>query len=321
LKREFVFEDAPTPSCHAATISQTADGSLLAAWFGGTREGNEDVAIWSSRRESSGWSAPERVAVADSVPCWNPVLHTTRTGATLLFYKAGPSPQTWTGVLKRSSDGGRSWSQAQPLPAGVLGPIKNKPLELDGGTLVCGSSVESWRAWSCWVERTGDEGATWTKHGPIALPGHPHGIIQPAVFGRAAEGVAMLCRARRTARMVRATSCDGGVSWTPPELIDLPQNNSGLDAVMTRDGAVVLVYNHTTSGRTPLNVAVSRDMGRSWTPGPVLESEPGEYSYPSVIESSDGTIHIVYTWQRQRISHVSMDPDALPFTASARPAR
>jgi predicted neuraminidase len=93
-------------------------------------------------------------------------------------------------------------------------------------------------------------------------------------------------------------------------LIDLPNPNSGTDAVTLRDGRHLLVYNHTAKGRSPLNVAVSTD-GDTWQAALVLENEPGEYSYPAVIQTADGLVHAVYTWKRQRIKHVVIDPAKL----------
>lgn len=312
MHQEFVFDQASTPSCHAVTLADCGPRGLAVAWFGGKEEGAKDVAIWFSRREGARWSAPRKVAVAPDVPCWNPVLHRSRGGELLLFYKAGPSPETWTGFLQRSRDGGDTWSMPEQLPAGILGPIKNKPFELADGTLVCGSSVESYRAWGCWVERTSDSGITWSKHGPINLPDHLYGSIQPTIFGTPDGRLAMLCRTRDVHRIVRATSNDGGRTWTPLAETELPQNNSGLDATRLTDGRVVLIYNHTAAGRTPLNIGVSGDLGVTWTPGPVLEAEPGEYSYPAVIQGSDGTVHIAYTWNRKRIRYARLRPDELP---------
>jgi predicted neuraminidase len=313
IASEFIYgEEAAIPSCHAASLAETGDGVLVAAWFGGTREGAGDVSIWLSRRVSGSWTAPVCAARDTEVPCWNPVLHPMRSGPLLLFYRVGPSPLAWTSMLRRSDDGGDTWSEPQQLPAGILGPIKNKPLELDDGTLVCGSSTESYRAWGCWVDRTPDGGHTWTKHGPINLPGHLYGIIQPAVFGAGDRSLAMLCRSRGVGRMARASSEDGGCTWTQASLIDLPQNNSGLDAVRLQDGRVLLIYNHATSERTPLNLAVSGDMGLTWRPGPVLESDPGEYSYPAIIQAREGTIHLAYTWNRRRIRYANLTPEDLP---------
>lgn len=312
MQHEFIFDQGPTPSCHAVTLADCGSLGIVAAWFGGKEEGANDVAIWSSRRSGDRWSTPRKIAAAPDVPCWNPVLHRTGGEGLLLFYKAGPSPQTWTGFLQRSADGGDTWSMPEQLPAGILGPIKNKPFALSDGTLVCGTSVESYRAWGCWVERTPDQGRTWTKHGPINLPGHLYGSIQPTVFGTPDGKLAMLCRTRDVHRIVRATSNDGGHTWTPLAETDLPQNNSGLDAVRLADGRVVLVYNHTASGRSPLNLGVSGDLGATWTAGPVLESDPGEYSYPAVIEGTDGKIHLAYTWNRKRIRYASLAPTELP---------
>ena len=96
-------------------------------------------------------------------------------------------------------------------------------------------------------------------------------------------------------------------------LAALPNPNSGIDAVTLRDGRQLIVYNHANRGRSPLNVALSLD-GKTWQAALVLESEPGEYSYPAVIQSADGLVHITYTWKRQRIKHVIVDPSALTDT-------
>jgi predicted neuraminidase len=310
IRQEFIYQTAPLPSCHASTLAVTKEGDVVAAWFGGRQEGAPDVGIWFARRGVDAWTAPVKVASGMGVPCWNPVLHQTAAGALLLFYKVGPSPMTWSGAVLSSLDGGRNWSAPELLPAGVLGPIKNKPVELRDGTLVCGSSVESHQLWGCWVERTPDHGRTWTKHGPINVPGHYHGAIQPAVFGQGQE-LAMVCRTRGLHRLVRAASRDGGRSWSPLAPVDLPQNNSGVDAVRLRDGRVLLIYNHATDARTPLNLAVSKDMGRTWTAGAVLESAPGEYSYPAIIQAPDGRIHFTYTWRRERIRYGTVEPGDL----------
>ena len=83
---------------------------------------------------------------------------------------------------------------------------------------------------------------------------------------------------------------------------------------MLSDGRALVVYNHTERGRSPLNVAVSRD-GLQWQAALVLEDQPGEYSYPAVIQSSDGRVHATYTWKRQRIKHVVIDPAKLQSRA------
>jgi predicted neuraminidase len=95
----------------------------------------------------------------------------------------------------------------------------------------------------------------------------------------------------------------------------LPNPNSGIDGVTLSDGRHLLVYNHTKGGRTPLNIAVSKD-GKNWRPAVTLETEPGEYSYPAVIQAADGKVHVTYTWKRRRVRHVVVDASHQAFRVS-----
>ncbi len=317
LSAEFIFESAPFASAHASTIVETKAG-LVAAWFGGTREGADDVGIWLSRRLNGRWTAP--IEVANSLqpngtrhPCWNPVLFDVPGKGSLLFYKVGPSPRTWWGVVRSSSDSGATWSDARRLPDGILGPIKNKPVRLADGAIVSGSSTESpdpGNAWRVHFERSIDGGATWTATPPVAsAEGAPIDAIQPAILLHP-NGRLQAVGRTRSGRIFQTSSGDGGRTWTPMTLLRLPNPNAGIDAVTLRDGRHLLVHNHTPKGRTPLNVSVSMD-GTTWESPLVLEDEPGEYSYPAVIQTSDGLVHITYTWRRTRIKHVVIDPASL----------
>jgi predicted neuraminidase len=310
---EFVFETVPFASAHASTIVDTKDG-LVTAWFGGTREGAADVGIWLSRHVKGAWTPPIEVATgvqADGTrhPCWNPVLFDVPGAGLMLFYKVGPSPQTWWGMVRTSRDNGRTWSDARRLPDGILGPIKNKPVRLPDGTLVAGSSTESPErpsAWRVHFERSTDAGQTWTSVVPAAATsGTPIDAIQPSILIHPGGKLQAVGRSR-AGRVFETWSSDAGRTWTPIALTALPNPNAGIDAVTLRDGRHLVVYNHTPQGRSPLNVAISRD-GKVWDAALVLESEPGEYSYPAVIQSADGHVHITYTWKRQRVKHVEID--------------
>ncbi len=312
VKSEFIYERAPFPSCHATTIVEPTDGGLVAAWFGGTKEGHEDVGIWSSRFVDGTWTAPTEVANGAQTdgtrfPCWNPVLFQPKTGSLLLFYKVGPSPSKWWGMLRRSPDGGKSWSEARRLPDGILGPIKNKPVQLANGDILSPTSSEH-EGWRVHFERSGDNGATWSKSDAVN-DGRTIGAIQPSVLFLGGEKLLALGRTKQ-AHIFKIASTDSGKSWGEMSLTDLPNPNSGTDAVTLRDGRHLLVYNHTAKGRTPLNLAVSRD-GVKWEAALKLESEPGEYSYPAIIQTRDGLVHITYTWKRQRVRHVVIDPAKL----------
>jgi predicted neuraminidase len=311
VKSEFIYETAPFPQCHASTIALT-DAGLVAAWFGGTREKHPDVGIWLSRHDGKTWSKPEEVAngVQDATtryPCWNPVLFQMPRGDLLLFYKVGPSPSTWWGMLIRSSDSGRSWSKPEKLPETIAGPIKNKPVLLADGRLLCGSSTED-HGWRVHMEWTADAGKTWERTGALC-DGVSQGAIQPTIL-QVGKRLEILCRNRTAGPLWQSWSDDGGRTWKKFELTEIPHPGSGIDGVTLADGRQLLVYNHTLRGRTPLNVAVSRD-GKTWEAALVLEKEPGEYSYPAAIQTPDGLVHITYTWKRQRVKHVTVDPAKL----------
>jgi predicted neuraminidase len=310
VAREFIYETAPFPSCHASTIAETPSG-LVAAWFGGTAEKNPDVGIWVSRKEKAGWTAPLEVAngvQADGTrqPCWNPVLHRTADGL-LLFYKVGPNPREWWGMLKASTDDGKTWSMPRRLPAGMLGPIKNKPVELPNGDLILPSSTED-DGWKIHLERFSGELETMRKIGPLN-DGKEFGVIQPTVLIWPGNRVQLLCRSRQK-KIVECWAANTGEGWSPLAATELSNPNSGIDAVMLKDGRALLVYNPTETGRTPLAVAVSAD-GKKWNKVLTLEESPGEYSYPSVIQAADGTVHVVYTWKREKIRHVAIAPARL----------
>ena len=317
---EFIYEKASFPESHASTIAETP-GGLVSAFFGGTKERNPDVGIWVSRLESGKWTAPVEVAngiVNDTLryACWNPVLYQVPNGELLLFYKVGPNVPGWKGFLITSKDNGKTWSKPAALQEGFLGPIKNKPVLLANGELWCPSSTEGKDGWRVHFEVTSDFGKTWRKVGPIN-DGKSINAIQPSILIHANGDLQVLCRSKNRA-IVESWSQDGGKTWSEVKASNLPNNNSGTDAVTLKDGRHLLVYNHVLppgneakGPRTPLNVAISKD-GKNWDAALILEDSPiSQYSYPSVIQSADGMVHIVYTWRRERIKYVKIDPSKL----------
>jgi predicted neuraminidase len=272
------------------------------------------VGIWLSRRNAAeSWTLPVEVAnglQADGkrYPCWNPVLFQYPGGDLVLFYKVGPSPQEWWGMAMKSLDRGMSWSEPVQLPGRVIGPVKNKPVLLDKYLLLCPSSTETGGKWQVHLDLTCDEGLTWSSIGPLNDPDQL-AVIQPTVLVHSGEKIQLLCRSKQK-RIAEAWSEDGGVSWQPMRLTALPNPDSGIDAVQLGDGRSLLVYNPTIRGRTSLSVAISED-GCGWREVLTLEDQRGEYSYPAVIQSQDGLVHILYTWKRRRIKHVIIDPGLL----------
>ena len=311
---QFIFTSAPFPSCHASTIVELRNGDLLVAWFGGTAEGKPDVAIWGARRTGGRWSAPAQLVREPETPTWNPVLFYARDGRLWLYYKFGTSPGSWSAGRLSSRDEGLTWTAPEHLPAGLYGPIRAKPLVLADRTILSGTSVESYASWACWIERSTDNAKTWTRIGPIAAgpglataaqkPGAAYGIIQPSLIDLGGKHIRLYARSTPAiGRICQSDSYDNGLTWSEVKATVLPNPNSGIDAVRLRDGRLVMIYNPVTSGRMPLELAVSRD-GESWKTFHRLETDPGEYSYPAMIQAANGDLLITYTWRRQKIRFV-----------------
>lgn len=324
VQEEFIFDKAPFQECHASTICQTSRG-LVASWFGGTKEGHEDVGIWTSYHDGSKWSTP--LQVADGVqhdglryPCWNPVLFQPPGDApTLLFFKVGPNPREWWGEVMVSYDRGRTFRDRRRLPESIDGPVRCKPILTHGGTtLLCPSSTE-YDGWRAHVESVklidGMPTGTWRRSGPINEASE-FNAIQPTFLNHADGRLQMLCRTQEGV-VSSSFSSDEGLTWSAMEATDLPNPNSGIEAVTLAEGRHLLIYNHLGSGtdgwgkRGLLNLAISDD-GLTWYETAVLEQEQGaEFSYPAIIQSADGKVHITYTWKRQRIKHLVLDPTQL----------
>ena len=385
---EFLYKDAPFPSCHSASIAETRKGDLVATFFGGTKERNPDVSIWVCRKPKGAkdWTAP--VLVADGVELqpvetvsadpknklfdgsktysvaapafnaqftpypewkgnwgearvdgihreatWNPVLFETADGVLHLYFKIGPNVANWKGWQMASRDGGKTWSKREPLPDGIYGPIKNKPV-LVGQRIVSPVSDER-NGWKVYFELSDDNGRTWRKT-PYVEADSGVLAIQPTIILLPDGRLEALCRTRN--RHIAVTfSSDQGETWSRLQLIDTPNNNSGIDAapLSTPKGGTIdpapksneapsgavggasyaLVCNDwpiepdkQKGARTPLSILRSDD-GLHWTHWVTLEDSPiSQYSYPSIIQTRDGHLHAIYTWRRQRIKHVELVP-------------
>lgn len=314
VSMQFVYDPPVTPECHAGTLAQNPDGKIVGAWFGGTHEGHVDTGVWSGTFDQGKWSIPREIAhgsYADGTKSttFNPVLYQYPNGGPMLLFFGGGTLNSWLGYMQTSPDGGASWSPSQRLPGAVHGATKNKPVLLADGTLLCPDNNDGPK-----FDRTRDYGKTWLES--CFAPAGAISAIQPTILIHKDGRLQALSRSK-SAAIVETWSKDNGETWSPVEKTALPNNFSGIDAVTLADGRFLLVYNHVGipdggwgGPRTPLNIAVSDD-GVHWQAALVLEDEPGEFSYPAVIQAADGTVHVLYTWNRIRMKQVEINPDAL----------
>ena len=166
------------------------------------------------------------------------------------------------------------------------------------------------------MEFTSDRGLTWERTNPLN-DGTKVAAIQPSILNHPGGKLQIVCRSKNR-KILTAWSEDNGRTWSKLEPLNLPNPNSGIDAVTLKDGRHILAYNHIDPAseggrRNMLNVAVSND-GLNWKAAVVLENDSNpkaEYSYPAIIQTSDGMIHITYTWNRKLIKHVVIDPTIL----------
>ena len=303
---EKIFEQNPNfPSCHGSTIAELPNGDLLAAWYGGSREGAKDVAIFTSRRfyGSEGWIEPEIIVNTPGCSEGNPVLFVDANDQIWLFHVTMYG-DSWTQCkvrYRKSNTLGYSWDEPGILREELGWMTRNKPVYLSNGELLL--PVYDERNWHSMVMSFHDDAETWETFGDLSSP---KGVIQPTVVQRSDGSLLMLMRSR-DGEIWRSTSEDLGRTWTAASPTDLPNPNSAVDMARMHSGNIALVYNDTPRGRTPLTVALSTDEGETWAYKQHLEIEAGEYSYPAIIQAHDGGSHITYTYRRTSIMHVEIN--------------
>ena len=330
IHKELIMRSLPTEFCHASTIVKLRDGGLMCCWFGGSHEGEADVAIYVARCQHNSWSEP--VKLADGVEAnWNPVLFYRKDGTLLLFYKEGQKIAEWRTMLMTSTDHGVTWSEPQELVAGDVsggrGPVRNKPIRLKCGRILAGGSTEH-GIWQAFADISDDEGATWRKSTPVVIENlqykqgektaesdiavsaqsfYGRGVIQPSLWQSVDGSVHMLLRSSE-GFVFRADSEDEGESWSAAYALSLPNNNSGLDLVRLQDGRLLLVCNPVAANwgmRSPLSLFLSEDDGHTWEKLLDLETALGEFSYPAIVAQGED-VYISYTFDRKNIAVVHM---------------
>ena len=306
------IQNLSSPYNDTPNIIETKDGLLL-VWASGSRPGYADVTIQQSRWDGKTWSPPTMVAshatkkTGAQQACWNPVLTKVSNGQLALFYQVGLSRETWSGRMKISYDGGHSWTQERKLRKGIHGPIKNKAIELKDGRLLCPSATAN-AGWRVHLEFVTPFRENWgfMKTKPLNFPGE-YRATEPSILMHDDQNIQVLCRTKQ-GYLTGFWSYNGAKSWQPMERLAIPAPNSGFDAVKLNDGRFAIVYNHSPKLTDRINLAVSSN-GKDWEAIEVLDQGPSEhFQNPSIIQTKDNQVHIVYTINQNRFQHVQMDP-------------
>lgn len=306
LESAFLFVGTPArPSCHCASITELPGAELFATWYAGTHEGNADVVIMAARSRDGVWGEPWVLVDPPGQPAGNTVVY-AHGGELWHFYDVIEGRGWDSAILRlmRSPDGGTTWSEPQLVDPEPGMMVRHRPVRLSTGRILLPAYDE--KTWRGFPYITDDEGASWRRGGWMAA--EEAGAIQPAIIERD-DGTlfALLRSGREVEHAWQCTSGDGGESWSACEAAPLHNPNSGADMIRLASGEVITCFNDTPSGRTPLTLAISRDEGRSWGARRNVEDEPGEYSYPTLMAGADGSVHLVYTWRRERIRWVRFE--------------
>ncbi|MHB8065062.1 MAG: sialidase family protein [Ruminiclostridium sp.] len=327
VKKELVFEkNKYFASCHASTVTFLGNGDIMVAWFAGSAEGADDVAIWGAYRNNGTWSIPKKLVDDIGQPNWNPVLYTSEDGTIMLFYKVGRSISNWVTKVIISEDNAKTWSDPEELVSGDTsggrGPVRNKVIKVSNGDILAPTSTEN-GIWKCMVDIYNDSGKTWTKSNEIQIENLDYenmqsvksniavseqsfkgkGIIQPTLWESEPMVVHMMMRSTE-GKIYRSDSRDGGKTWSSAYATTLPNNNSGIDVTKLEDGTLVLVYNPVGINwgpRTPIILSISHDNGITWGEAYTLDEGEGEYSYPAII-TKNNELFITYTFDRKSIA-------------------
>jgi predicted neuraminidase len=313
ISRSMIFDSHTGFSqAHASNLESLGNGSYLVTWFGGSHEKHDDVAIWMSEGDGITWSKPRVVAKVRNDPHWNPVLHRTKEGEMILFFKVGKEIDHWETWIQSSKDEGKTWSEATELvpgDKGGRGPVRNHLTILSDGTWLAPASHELKKVWNAFVDISKDQGNTWMRSDYLEIDRNlipKEGIIQPTAWESSPGKIHLLLRSS-AGKIARTDSEDGGKTWAPVYLTELPNNNSAIEVAHLGGEKIALLYNPVEGNwgdRNIIELAVSLDNGKTWPVRQTIEKTPdpdGEFSYPSLILDGNHLVY-TYTWNRQKVA-------------------
>jgi predicted neuraminidase len=319
------------PSSHAANLYQLRDGDILCVWFSGTWEGNSGVGIVMSRlpKGSDRWGPTKLIDRKEGVSYQNPVLFQEPDGTLDLYHTeqgAGAGEANAKVLHLASKDDGKTWSSPEVLFDKPGSFVRHPMVVMPNGVWILPMDIVNSEGIGKGAENnysitqvSADHGKTWKE----CFMAGSKGKVQPTVVHVGPQELLAFLRSRASDFIYRSTSSDG-CTWTPATPTTLPNNNASVQLFRLQDGHLVLAFDNSNTVRKPLAVALSEDGGATWPwvrnieqgrPGYGSEEQkpkaPGreEYSYPSIMQSREGTIYVAFTYRRQTIKVVSFGED------------
>ena len=316
---EAINPDQGLPMVHVAALAQTPDGILHCVWYGGSAECRPDVKIYFSQKEPGGrWTHPVTIMTREQAEkdldrpvqgLGNALLIADSDGTLRLLFVTIAMGK-WSGSQLNScvsKDGGLTWSRAEHL---TLSPffnlselVRNRAVPLhDGGWCVpiyqefLGKFAEL-----LWLSKDG----VWRKS---RIAGGCS-VFQPSLVPTGGESALVLLRDYTTARKIQLSSTyDGGSEWSPASLTTLPNPDAGISGLPLRNNRILIAYNNSPEDRSDLSLALSRDGGGSWSKlVSLLHEEGASFAYPYLFRTSDGMIHLAYTWKGKELRLISFN--------------
>ncbi len=311
LTRTPVFEQMiDRPFAHCATLTDLGEAGLIVIWMGGSYETAPNVCLMAARfpRGADRWTSPEVVVDVADRSMGQPVLLLRPDKDLWLFYDVimGTSWESAVPFLIKSSDGGESWSAPARMfdRPGLM--LRSRPQVVNGRIILPAYDENTWR--SCMI-LSDDDGRNWRLTAPMESPqGNIHPNVVPLPDGR------LLCYLRTGGKggvIWRSESADNGETWSELTPTRFPNANTGFDFLKLAGGQHVLAFNNSATHRTPLCVAVTSGANEDWARLQVIDDEFVELSYPSLAQTADGLIHLVYTHGRREINYASFELDWL----------